>query len=256
MPKKRKKLKDWLFIGIKYLSVSIFSIVILSPLLDVTLGNPFRIFIYNIFYPPQLNFTIIPNYYPENGWITIDAQNIGDKPLSDFFIDYQFLCYMNESQRVSLSKQVLQPGEAGYFKFYSPRINMNCSFSTNPLIIKFYHDKKGRCYNEFVSGTSNVCMYCRSQVNISAIEFQGSKNITKKFELYYPFFDGKLVFEGEVGSCLPYENATNKNELIFDEHKTVATTVLDFSTACLMGKDPNWCQTYGYLKYPEIKEID
>jgi len=222
-------------------------------LLDATIGNPLKGFILYVLYPPRLNFTIVPNPFPEDSYIKIELKNVGDLPLSNFFVYYQIACTMNNSRLATLSKQILYPGESSIIRIQAKGINTSCSPITKPLIVRFYVDDLGRCYNEFVQGTSEVCMYCRILLNISAKEFEGGKVLKKKFEIWYPFFPGKLIFEASPKSCLPIEKAQNMSSLKLV--KELRFLVFDASTYCLKGNDPNWCQAYGFLKPPTVREI-
>lgn len=227
----------------------------LSEIFHITLIGPLTEPIKTLLSPPVASVIIDPNLYPistDRGThiVTVSLVNDGTKTLEDIWVDYQFMCTMNKTERGHLkSKTKLLPGGETFFEFEVSGLNTSCAISSQPIALKFYKDKAGLQYVKMESTVSKMCMYCPLMINVTA------KDFFYEYAGEYPYFDGELMQSGKMNAdFLPYESAQNKDELIYLPEMDFSTPkIIDVGTACLRG-DFNAVQCREYVsKIPPRK---
>lgn len=165
--------------------------------------------------------------------------NTGDIPLSDIYVDYFFLCFMNESKRANLTNNYLGPGDSTYFDVpFSEEMDYNCK-----PIAKFNMDLyQDGCGNKFVAckdEKQEACSWCRVNINVTADELSSIKS----FKVYYPFFKGNLTF-GIFEGCLSQEQLDTMNLT-----KTpIDVFMIQLKDICIKGEMPlEWCKENNLL---------
>lgn len=172
----------------------------------------------------------------KGNYIPTIIKNTGDKNIESLDIYYEVGGHeLKRATDFGFDKLDVDEEQNFKIQIFDETMNASCS-EIAEFTLDTYIDEKGLCYFEEKNYAIDVCLHHR----ISLLAYSRGKLIGNHTE-WYPYFQGPLLINTSLASpksCVGITDEKMKEKL---KPSQVRVAMIDVSTYCNKGNDPQWC---------------